>query len=788
LIHPYCSSLTVVSFVPFLRAAHDIISGDLSVSPLTFITAESQPMVPRLLLRIALLSVAGPLLATFTLAQRPQGRSDEVVRVNSELVQTDFMVFDKEGNFVDGLKSDQFVLKVEGKPREITFFDRIAAGSRNEEAQLAAARGNPTNPGGKTPAVPLDRGRTVMFFIDDLHLSQGSMSQVRAMLKRFVEREMRQNDQSAIAAATGQLGFLQQLTDNREVMMAAVDRLRTQPNLLLQTAESPPMSEYQALSIDQHDTDVLDFFVDALLKENPMLARQTAAEMVRQRASQILEDSSAITTRSLAGFKSFVQNTAALPGRKLIFFISDGFLLARNHSNNADRVQLIASAAARAGSVIYSIDARGLSAGLPDASVQVAADPSGRLTRSAMGEVRASQDGLNAMASDSGGRAFFNTNSLSVAVTRALKETSTYYLLAWRPENDEQRNTKFRRLEVSIAGRPDLVVRFRRGFGESPDEAAKRNKDSEKSPARKTPLEELNGALRAVYPLTALPVSIALTFLDSPQYGATLTTSIKIVTDSLTTEKVGEVPAGVVDLAGLVLNDQGKSVSTFSKRVTVRTTIKGGVATLPDCFFYNHFSLMKPGIYQVRVAALDLKQGTRGSAHQWIVIPDLQSKGLTMSSLIVGEKKTDAEVEPVNPNATDAQAPAALRQVMINVDHRFARTSYLRFLTFIYNATTVSVVAPPSEIQPGGSTVNTSATKIPVPDLAVQVQVFRDNEPVLTTALRKLNTEGVDARRVPYAADVNLEDLRPGAYVLQVTVIDRQGKSSTSQKINFAVE
>lgn len=744
-------------------------------------------MVPRLLLRIALLSVAGPLLATFTLAQRPQVRSEEVVRVNTELVQTDFMVFDKEGNFVDGLKSDQFVFKVEGKPRAITFFDRIAAGSRNEEAQLAAARGNPTNTGAKTPAVPMDRGRTVMFFLDDMHLSNGSMSLVRAMLKRFVEREMRQNDQSAIASATGQLGFLQQLTDSRDVMMAAIDRLRTQPNLLLQSAERPPMTEYQALAIDQHDPDVLDFFVDALLKENPGLARQTAAEMVRQRASQMLEESSAITTRSLAGFKAFVQNTASLPGRKLIFFISDGFLLARNHSDNADRVQLIAGAAARAGSVIYSIDARGLTTGLPDASSQVAVDPTGRLARSGGGELKASQDGLNAMASDSGGRAFFNNNSLSVAVAKALKETSTYYLLAWRPENDEQRNAKFRRLEVSIVGRPDLVVRFRRGFGESPDEAAKRNKESEKLPARKTPLEELNGALRAVYPLTALPVSIALTFLDSPQYGATLTTSIKIVTDSLTTEKTGEVPTGVVDVAGLVLNDQGKPVSSFSKRVTVRGAVKGGVATLPDCFFYNHFSLMKPGIYQVRVAALDLKQGTRGSAHQWIVIPDLQSKGLTMSSLIVGEKKPDAEAEPVNPNATDPQAPSAIGQVMINVDHRFARTSYLRFLTFIYNATTVSVVAPPSEVQPGASTVNTSATKIPIPDLAVQVQVFRDNEPVLTTALRKINTEGVDARRVPYAADVNLEDLRPGAYLLQVTVIDRQGKSSASQKISFQV-
>ena len=69
-----------------------------------------------------------------------QQKPDEVVRVNTDLVQTDFMVFDKQGNFVDGLKRDQFVLKVEGKPRPISFFDRLAAGSRSEEAQLAAAR------------------------------------------------------------------------------------------------------------------------------------------------------------------------------------------------------------------------------------------------------------------------------------------------------------------------------------------------------------------------------------------------------------------------------------------------------------------------------------------------------------------------------------------------------------------------------------------------------------------------------------------------------------------------
>ena len=101
----------------------------------------------------------------------------------------------------------------------------------------------------------------------------------------------------------------------------------------------------------------------------------------------------------------------------------------------------------------------------------------------------------------------------------------------------------------------------------------------------------------------------------------------------------------------------------------------------------------------------------------------------------------------------------------------------MRFLTYIYNAAT-AVVALPSGVEP----------KIPVPDLAVQVQVFRDNEPVITTPLHKLTTEGLDARRVPYSAEVRLDELRPGAYVLLVTVIDRRGKSSASQRTNFQID
>src|SRR5256714_7886094 len=150
--------------------------------------------VARWIIRTALLLVSCCAPVTLPFAQRPPQPSEDVVKVNTELVRTDFMVFDKQGSFVDGLKRDQFTLKVNGKSRDITFFDRVAAGSRNEEAQLAAARGAP----GKGTAVPLDRGRIAVFFLVDLLLSLSSIYSTRGLLKGFIHREMGQDARAEI--------------------------------------------------------------------------------------------------------------------------------------------------------------------------------------------------------------------------------------------------------------------------------------------------------------------------------------------------------------------------------------------------------------------------------------------------------------------------------------------------------------------------------------------------------------------------------------------------------------
>lgn len=741
-------------------------------------------MTVRLLIRITLLLVAAHSFAPATSAQQPT-QGDDVVRVNTELVQTDFAVVDRDGNFVKDLKKDQFVLKVDGKPREITFFDQIAAGSRNEEAQLAAARGAANS--GKGPAVPLDRGRVVMFFIDDVHLSVSSLIQVRTLLKRFIEREMRQNDFCSIATTTGRAGFLEQLTDNKAVLLTALERIGATSPATLQTMETPPMSEYQALQIQRRDQDLLNYYVEALLRDFPQLPRDSAESMVASRANGILQNSSFFVTRTMSSLKGLVDITKSIPGRKLLFFISDGFFLDYDRSDNLDRLQRITATAARAGTVVYSMDARGLSAGLPDASQAVAFDVTGRVARSNLGELTASRDGMASLASDTGGKTIFNTNALATAVTTAIKETSVYYLIAWRPENDEQRNPRFRRIEVTVLERPQLSVRFRRGVGETIANAEpKRPKGGAQpspTPAAKTPGEEMRSALRLSLPTNAMPVAVSLNFVDIAEKGSALTTSVAVTTSSLKLEPEADTATGLLDVAGYVLNDQGKSVSNFSQRLTIHVNPKGEQPVPPDRVFYNDAAFVKPGLYQVRVAARDAKSGVIGSAYQWIEIPDLKTKGLAMSTLIVGESKANEQQNvATGPGLTENPE---LRQVNRNVDHRFPRSSYLRFLTFIYNATRASAApsTPPPATEAG---TNVAANE---PDLAIQIQVFRDDQPVVTTPLHKIPTTGLpDLQRIPYAADIRLDALQPGAYMLHVTVIDRLAKSSFSQRLNFEIE
>src|SRR5258706_521144 len=704
---------------------------------------------------------------------------EDVLRINTELVQTDVMVFDKQGHFVNDLRPEDFELRIDGKLLPISFLELVSTGSLNEESQLAATRSSQRSKAEPSPlSVDLDRRRVIFFYVDDLHLAANNLVAARKLLVNYLEKDMRQKDEAAITSASGQIGFLQQLTDNKLVLHAAIDRLKVRPHLT-SDSERPAMSEYQALAIERNNHDVVDFFVDELMKDLPNLStiaapgglpRGRAEQRVRDRAHTILQQASAISINSLLGLESLVRSSSKLPGRKLIFFISDGFFLDDRNSNNRDELRHITSLAARSGAVIYSIDPRGLVASLTDASSDVSSDPSGRLQRIAGGELVESQDAMNALARDTGGRPIFNTNALDAGVTQALQETSNYYLVAWRPESNEQKSEKFRHIEVNVVGRPELSVRVRKGFFDL--ERARvtavpqsRNPDLKTDQSNQRTAEtQIRSAINAPFPERGLPVSLSLTWTDTAEKRQTLNIAVQVNGEALSFEPEGDKRKAIVDVAGSVYNEQGKAGASFGERLTVTDQTRGSNTSIGPDLVYGYPLTLPPGLYQVRVAVREEKNGRIGSTQQWIEIPDLSAHKVVLSSVILSERiVTPPAAEEKVTSAGNAQLPRD--RVTIRVDHRFHRNSFLRFLVFIYTSVVVR------------------------PDIAVQIQILRSDQPVITTALRKVSTEGTsDLGSLPYAADISLEQLPTGRYMLVVTAIDRTSQATTSQSTYFEVE
>ena len=718
------------------------------------------------------------MIASTVVSQTPQSspeQAETVVRINTQLVQTDVMVFDKQGKFVTGLRPQDFELHIDGKPRPISFVEVISTGSANEESQLAAARNLRSVKDINAPVLPnLDRGRAIFFYVDDLHLSPNNLVPARKVLLKYVDEEMRQNDEAGIASASGQIGFLQQITDNKTVLHAAIERLKARP-YSVGDSERPAMTEYQALAIERNNRDVIDFFVDEIMKDLPTMStiaapgglpRGRAEQHVRDRAHTVLQQAATIASQSLFGLESLVRSTAALPGRKLLFFLSDGFFLDDLNSINREQVRHVISLAAHNSVVIYSIDTRGLVATLTDASSDTPSDPSGRLQSIASRELVESQDAMNALASDTGGRAIFNTNALDAGVNYALNETSNYYLLAWRPESIDGKTERFHHLEVNVVDRPDLTVRVRKGFFDfERSTVPKREKDSggtgDDSSTNKNEAK-LRAAIIAPFADRGLPVSSSLTWTMTGDNKQTMNVALQVSGSAITFEDDKDKRTGVVQVVGSVYDDQGKAGGGFSERLTVHAPTRETDSSVTPDIVYNYPLTLPPGLYQVRMAVRDEKSGNIGSARQWIEIPDLSTHKIVLSSLIVSERMMGVSAKS-GGQPSDSQNTQD--RVAVRVDHRFKRNSFLRFLVFIYTQSNVP------------------------PDIAVQIQVVRSDQPVITTSLRSVSTEGIpDVKKLPYAADLSLKQLPPGRYVLKVTAMDRNSQSVASESTRFEIE
>jgi hypothetical protein len=389
-------------------------------------------------------------------------------------------------------------------------------------------------------------------------------------------------------------------------------------------------------------------------------------------------------------------------------------------------------------------------------------DLTGRKAGLTFGELAAAQEPLRTIADETGGRAILNPDSLDEGIRDAIKETSDYYVLAWRPASAEQREGRLH-LKVSIKDRPELRVRMRnsiyeplattatvqaagKAVGSSKEAGISKEPAAATVPQTASPDAQLLGALGALYPRRALPVSLSVGYMQAAE--PILRLSMQVERQALGLDPQAGAKQAFVDVLGAAIDDRG-IVVTFKQVVTVAH--EPSPPGEQSVVVWNQQLNVKPGLYQVRVAVRERASGRNGSAQQWVEVPEAAQARFNLSSIFLGERQSEQDAHAEN---------AGPRPVTVDVDHKFARTSALRFQTYVYNA------------------------RGPI---WIHAQVLRNRQQVMTLAPAKVPMTA-DPARLPYWAEIALDKLPAGQYTLQVSATDETGKATAAQRINFSVE
>jgi len=398
--------------------------------------------------------------------------------------------------------------------------------------------------------------------------------------------------------------------------------------------DRPPMSLYIAMKIREGDEQAMVYYIQEVQKQNCYpggicsVTPDSARQMVKNRANQIVMEAGPGVQDTLRLLEGLMRTAAQIPGRKLAFVISDGFYLSDPKYGSMDRLKRVTDAAGRAGVVIYTLDARGLAGDGIDLTNDRPLDSKGMLVGAVIGQVSESQNGLSALAADTGGEAFRNTNQpMHEWLEKVIDETSNYYLLAWKPDNEEQKKGKFKNIEVTIVGRPDLKVRMRTSYFKSaalPLLTTKKKADKDPAKAR---ADDMRLVIDAPVIQREIPADVDLRFAQMPGFGTRVIATLSIDDSALTFDLVDGKLAADVDIGGIVYDDKGKPLDSFVGRLRIfqkaPAPATAGSAAPPKRSIYRFQTLVPGGLYQVRVAIRDLKSSRTGNAMDWIKVPKI---------------------------------------------------------------------------------------------------------------------------------------------------------------------
>jgi VWFA-related protein len=565
-------------------------------------------------LRVAFASIAlFSLLTQRYSAQQAPIPTPGVIRINVNLVQVDAVVVDSKGKPVTNLKASDFEVFQDGKAQKLRNFEFVRVKNPLDSLVVPTNAAAASSPGPLAPPPPPSSPRadgvrrTVAFVVDDIALSFDSTIQVRDSLKKWVNTEMQPGDLVSITRTNSAVGALQQFTNDKRLLFAAIERLKFQPGRI-------GVSSFAAF------------------EPGPMEGATGPTD-----AGFAAELANAYITGSLNAIRYVIQGLRDLPGRKSVIFFSEDLSLTSLDTQRMsieDRLRDLADQANRSSVVFYAIDPRGAIYTGPTASDSFARREPAEIASMIGGrsqQIVDSQDGMVLLAQRTGGLFFQGSNDLGRPLSQAVDDGDGYYLMGYQPDEStfNTRMARYHTISVRLK-RPGLKVRSRAGFFGTSDGGTT-------SAAPRTAEAQIARALVSPFTASDLRVRLTTLFDHVEKAGSFINTFLYFDANDLT---FNEAPDGsrmaTVDIAIATVDENGEPSPSVYKTWNLKVQQADYEKVLQKGLIYSALvPVKKAGPYQLRVALRDANSQKLGSAMQFMEVPDVKGGRLALSGIVL---------------------------------------------------------------------------------------------------------------------------------------------------------
>lgn len=704
--------------------------------------------------------------------QHPQ--TGYIIRSQTNVVLVDVRVFDKSGMAVTDLKPGDFRVYEDGVEQKISSFsfenvEKLQAATGPNAAPAVIDLSN--LPPKVTAASVVQDHRMIVLFFDMTSMPIDDLMRILKAADAFLSKQMSPADLVAIATYTSDLRIVRDFTNDRAALEKSLDAIR----LGEESSLSEAGSEGEAGTTNASGEEVVTQDVSAAFTPD-----ETEFNIFN-------------TDEKLAAIESLSEMLQHIPCRKSIIHFSSG--VERTGIENQAQLRATTDAANRADVSLYTVDARGLLA-LPPGGDASTASPagtaiySGQAVHSQESSLWASRETLASLASDTGGKTFYDLNDFSKAFRDVETDNSTYYLLGYSPANLKS-DGRFRRIRVEV-DRPGVKVESRPGYYAPKNFRQFTREDKE---------VELEQAMDLDTPFVDLPMAVETSYFRQPDGKFYVVLAAKIPGSAISFLQKSQTHRTEFDFAWRATDPAGHTAGAVRDTLPVKLSGETYEQVLEGNILYEGGMVLPSGNYRLKAVVRENESGRLGTFEQPLVLPnenDKNAPALALSSVVVSNELRPVHLNaqfrgprgpggfgPPFPGVTPEQVTSPLvvgsRSVVPSVTRVFRTSQEL----YVY----LESYQPSASKDAKESTASQSAQSNGAGSIAPSVALvfFRGGVKISEAGPFPGKQQKSRDGKVSYFVRIPLAKFPPGRYWLQVNVLDPAADLAAFSRLPLAI-